>query len=84
MLLAYSNAWTLGRAGQQQADVLELGVRHEASIDRSRAAMAVREVYLAAGVAELARFSRGGIKPEALAQIIVSAVGFGVVAGGVY
>jgi hypothetical protein len=84
MLLAYSNAWTLGRAGQQQADVLELGVRHEASIDRSRAAMAVREVYLAAGVAELAKFNRGGIKPEALAQIIVSAVGFAVVAGGVY
>lgn len=84
MLLAYSNAWTLGRAGQQQADVLELGVRHEASIDRSRAAMAVREVYLAAGVAELAKFNRGGIRPEVLAQIIVSAVGFGVVAGGVY
>lgn len=84
MLLAYSNAWTLGRAGQQQADVLELGVHHEASIDRSRAAMAVREVYLAAGVAELAKFNHGGIRPEALAQIIVSAVGFGVVAGGVY
>ena len=84
MLLAYSNSWTLGRAGQLQADVLELGVRHEASIDRSRAAMAVREVYLAAGVAELAKFNRGGIRPEALAQIIVSAVGFGVVAGGVY
>jgi hypothetical protein len=84
MLLAYSNAWTLGRAGQQQADVLELGVRHEASIDRSRAAMAAREVYLAAGVAELAKFNRGGIRPEVLAQIIVSAVGFGVVAGGVY
>jgi hypothetical protein len=84
MLLAYSNAWTLGRAAQQQADVLDLGVRHEASIDRSRAAMAVREVYLVAGVAELAKFTRGGFRPEALAQLIVSAVGFGVVAGGVY
>ena len=84
MLLAYSNAWTLGRAAQQQADVLDLGVRHEASIDRSRAAMAVREVYLVAGVAELAKFTRGGFQPEALAQIIVSAVGFGIVAGGVY
>ena len=84
MLLAYSNAWTLGRAAQQQADVLDLGVRHEASIDRSRAAMALREVYLVAGVAELAKFTRGGFKPEALAQIIVSAVGFGIVAGGVY
>ena len=84
MLLAYSNAWTLGRAAQQQADVLDLGVRHEASIDRSRAAMALREVYLVAGVAELAKFTRGGFQPEALAQIIVSAVGFGIVAGGVY
>lgn len=84
LLLAYSNSWTLGRAAQAQADVLDLGVRHEASIDRSRAAMAVREVYLAAGIAELAKFNRGGIRPEALAQIIVSAVGFGVVAGGVY
>ncbi len=84
MLLAYSNAWTLGRAAQQQADVLDLGVRHEASIDRSRAAMAVREVYLVAGVAELAKFTRGGFRPEALAQLIVSAVGFGIVAGGVY
>ncbi len=84
MLLAYSNAWTLGRSAQQQADVLDLGVRHEASIDRSRAAMAVREVYLIAGVAELAKFTRGGFQPEALAQIIVSAVGFGIVAGGVY
>ncbi len=84
MLVAYGNAWTLGRTAQQQADVLDLGVRHEASIDRSRAAMAVREVYLAAGVTELTRFTRGGLHPEALAQIIVSAVGFAVVAGGVY
>ncbi len=84
LLLAHSNAWTLGRAAQQQAVVLDLGVRHEASIDRSRAAMAVREVYLVAGVAELARFTRGGFRPEALAQLIVSAVGFGIVAGGVY
>lgn len=84
LLLAHSNAWMLGRAAQAQADVLDLGVRHEASIDRSRAAMAVREVYLAAGVAELAKFNRGGLDPEALAQIIVTAVGFGVVAGGVY
>ena len=84
LLLAYSNAWSLGRAAQAQADVQELGVLHEASIDRSRAAMAVREVYLIAGVAELLRFNQGGLKPEALAQLIVSAVGFGVVAGGVY
>ena len=84
LLLAYSNAWTLGRAAQAQADVLDLGVHHEAGIDRSRAAMAVREVYLIAGVAELTKFNRGGLKPEALAQLIVSAVGFGVVAGGVY
>lgn len=84
LLLAHSNAWTLGRAAQAQADVLELGVHHEASIDRSRAAMAVREVYLIAGVAELARFNQGGLPPEALAQLIVNAVGFAVVAGGVY
>lgn len=84
LLLAYSNAWSLGRAAQAQADVQDLGVLHEASIDRSRAAMAVREVYLVAGVAELLRFNQGGLKPEALAQLIVSAVGFGVVAGGVY
>jgi len=84
LLLAHSNAWSLGRAAQAQADVQELGVLHEASIDRSRAAMAVREVYLIAGVAELLRFNQGGLKPEALAQLIVSAVGFGVVAGGVY
>ncbi len=84
LLLAYSNAWTLGRAGQAQADVLDLGVHHEASIDRSRAAMAVREVYLIAGVAELTRFNQGGMKPEALAQLILTAIGFGVVAGGVY
>jgi hypothetical protein len=84
LLLAHSNAWTLGRAAQAQADVQDLGVLHEASIDRSRAAMAVREVYLIAGVAELLRFNQGGLKPEALAQLIVSAVGFGVVAGGVY
>ena len=84
LLLSYSNAWSLGRAAQAQADVQDLGVLHEASIDRSRAAMAVREVYLVAGVAELVRFNQGGLKPEALAQLIVSAVGFGVVAGGVY
>jgi len=84
LLLAYSNAWSLGRAGQAQADVLDLGVLHEASIDRSRAAAAVREVYLIAGVAELLRFNQGGLKPEALAQLIINAVGFGVVAGGVY
>jgi hypothetical protein len=84
VLLAHSNAWMLGRAGQQQADVLELAVHHEASIDRSRAAMAVREVYLAAGVAELVKFNRSGLRPEVLAQLIVNAVGFAVVAGGVY
>ena len=84
VLQALSNAWTLGRFAQREADVLDLAVRHEASIDRSRAAMAMREVYLAAGVAELVKFNNGGIKPETLALLIVNAVGFGVVAGGVY
>jgi hypothetical protein len=84
VLQALGNAWTLGRFAQREADVLDLAVRHEASIDRSRAAMAMREVYLAAGVAELVKFNNGGIKPETLALLIVNAVGFGVVAGGVY
>lgn len=84
VLQALSNAWTLGRAAQRQAEVLELAVRHEASIDRSRAAMAMREVHLAAGVAELVKFNKGGIQPELLALLIVNAVGFGIVAGGVY
>lgn len=84
VLQSLSNAWTLGRAAQREADVLDLAVRHQASIDMSRAAMAVREVYLAAGVAELVKFNKGGIAPETLALLIVNAVGFGVVAGGVY
>ncbi|MBZ5709833.1 hypothetical protein [Nannocystis pusilla] len=82
-LVAYGNAWTLGRANEKRADVLDLGVRHDASILRSRAAMALRQVYLAAGVTELVRFTRGGMAPEALAQLIVSTVGFGVLAGAV-
>jgi hypothetical protein len=83
-LLAFGNAWTLGRAAQKQADALDLGARHDASIARSRAAMAVRQVYLAAGVAELVNFNKGGLSPEALAQIVVNTVGFAVLAGGVY
>ena len=83
-LQSLSNAWTIGRAAQREADALDLAVRHEASIDRSRAAMAMREVYMAAGVAELVKFNKGGINPETLALLIVNAVGFGVVAGGVY
>lgn len=83
-LVAFGNAWTLGRAAQRQADVLDLGARHDASLARSRAAMAVREVYLAAGVAELVKFNKGGLAPEALAQIIVNTVGFAVLAGGIY
>ncbi|MDC0671899.1 hypothetical protein [Nannocystis radixulma] len=82
-LVAYGNAWTLGRANEKRADVLDLGVRHDASILRSRAAMALRQVYLAAGVTELVKFTKGGMAPEALAQIIVSTVGFGVLAGAV-
>lgn len=84
VLQAFSNAWTLGRSAQREADVLDLAVRHEASIDRSRAAMAMREVHLVAGVAELVKFNSGGIQAETLALLIVNAVGFGVVAGGVY
>ncbi|MCY1058736.1 hypothetical protein [Nannocystis sp. SCPEA4] len=83
-LVAYGNAWTLGRANEKRADVLDLGVRHDASILRSRAAMALRQVYLAAGVTELVKFTRGGMAPEALAQLIVSTVGFGVLAGAVF
>ncbi|PCC66846.1 hypothetical protein NAEX_09442 [Nannocystis exedens] len=82
-LIAFGNAWTLGRANQKRVDALDLGVRHDASIVRSRAAMALRQVYLAAGVTELVRFTRGGMAPEALAQLIVSTVGFGVLAGAV-
>lgn len=82
-LVAFANAWTLGRAAQKQADALDLAARHDASIARSRAAMAMREVYLAAGVAELVKFNKGGLPPEALAQLIVSTVGFAVVAGAV-
>lgn len=83
-LIAFGNAWTLGRAAQRQVDVLDLGARHDASLARSRAAMAVREVYLAAGVAELVKFNKGGLAPEALAQLIVNTVGFAVLAGGIY
>lgn len=83
-LVAFGNAWTLGRAAQRQADVLDLGARHDASLARSRAAVAVREVYLAAGVAELVKFNKSGLAPEALAQLIVNTVGFAVLAGGVY
>lgn len=82
-LTAFGNAWTLGRAGQKRADAIDLAVRHDASILRSRAAMALRQVYLAAGVTELVQFTRGGMAPEALAQLIVSTVGFGVLAGAV-
>ncbi|MFY0530937.1 hypothetical protein [Nannocystis pusilla] len=82
-LVAFGNAWTLGRADQKRADALDLGVRHDASIVRSRAAMALRQVYLAAGVTELVKFTKGGMAPEALAQLIVSTVGFGVLAGAV-
>ncbi|WP_434415176.1 hypothetical protein [Nannocystis pusilla] len=82
-LVAFGNAWMLGRANQKRADVLDLGVRHDASIVRSRAAMALRQVYLAAGVTELVKFTRGGMAPEALAQLIVSTVGFGVLTGAV-
>src|SRR5690606_10312193 len=82
-LTAFGNAWTLGRAGQKRADALDLAIRHDASIIRSRAAMALRQVYLAAGVTELVKFTRGGMAPEALAQLIVSTVGFGVLAGAV-
>ncbi|MDC0719777.1 hypothetical protein [Nannocystis bainbridge] len=82
-LVAFGNAWTLGRADQKRADALDLGVRHDASIVRSRAAMALRQVYLAAGVTELVKFTKGGMAPEALAQLIVSTVGFGVLTGAV-
>lgn len=83
-LVAFGNAWTLGRAAQKRADALDLGVRHDASILRSQAAMAMRQVYLAAGVTELVKFTKGGMAPEALAQLIVSTVGFGVLAGAVF
>jgi hypothetical protein len=83
-LLAFGNAWTVGRAAQKQADALDLGARHDASIARSRAAMAVRQVYLVAGVTELVKFNKGGLSPEALAQIVTNAVGFAVLAGGIY
>lgn len=83
VLIAFAGAWTLGRAAQKQADALDLATRHDASVARSRSAMALRQVLLAAGVAELVKFNRGGISPEALAQLIVSAVGFATVTGAV-
>jgi len=84
VLQSLADAWTIGRSAQRQADALARAVRHEASIDRVRGAMAMREIHLAAGVAELVNLNKGGIDPDMLALLIVNAVGFGTVTAGVY
>lgn len=85
-LLAYANAWTVGRVAQEEIDYRIIGLAHEAALGASAAALAQWENLIRVPLAQLVALHGAGITSEELSTIIghvITAAGFGAVGFGV-
>ncbi|HWN67648.1 MAG TPA: hypothetical protein VNM90_08405 [Haliangium sp.] len=85
-LLAYANAWTIGRVAQEEIDYMLIGLAHEAALDGSAVALAQWENLIRVPLAQLVALHGAGITSEEISTIIghiITAAGFGAVGYGV-
>jgi hypothetical protein len=85
-LLAYANAWTIGRVAQEEIDYMLIGLAHESALDSSAVALAQWENLIRVPLAQLVALHGAGITSEQISTIvghIITAAGFGAVGVGV-
>jgi hypothetical protein len=85
-LLAYANAWTVGRVAQEEIDYMLIGLAHDGALDASAAALAQWENLIRVPLAQLVALHGAGVTSEEISAIvghIITAAGFGAVAFGV-
>lgn len=85
-LLAYANAWTVGRVAQEEIDYMLIGQAHEGALDASAAALAQWENLIRVPLAQLVALHSAGVTSDDISRIIghiitaagLTAVGIGV------
>lgn len=85
-LLAYANAWTVGRVAQEEIDYTLIGLAHDGALDASAAALAQWENLIRVPLAQLVALHGAGVTSEDISAIvghIITAAGFGAVGFGV-
>lgn len=85
-LLAYANAWTIGRVAQEEVDYMLIGLAHESALDASAVALAQWENLIRVPLAQLVALHGAGVTTEDISTIIghiITAAGFGAVGVGV-
>jgi len=82
-LTAFSDSFTLGEASAEEADYRLIALDYDISLDRSEDAAKEWERLIAVPIDRLIAFYGSGIKPEALAALIIQAIGLGGIAVGV-
>jgi hypothetical protein len=86
VLLAYANAWTIGRVAQEEIDYTLIGLAHESALDASAVALAQWENLIRVPLGQLVALHGAGITSEEISTIIghiITAAGFGAVGVGV-
>jgi hypothetical protein len=85
-LMGYSDLWTVGRIPAAQAKWVALGVAHDQGIDESIATLEQWENVLATPISQLVTVHASGVKPDAIAQLMLQAaqaLGVAAIAAGV-
>lgn len=85
-LLAYANAWTVGRVTQEELDYILIGQAHEGALDASAAALAQWENLIRVPLAQLVALHGAGVTSDDISRIIghlITAAGLTAVAIGV-
>jgi hypothetical protein len=85
-LLAYANAWTVGRVTQEEIDYMLIGQAHEGALDASAAALAQWENLIRVPLAQLVALHSAGVTSDDISRIVghiitaagLTAVGIGV------
>jgi hypothetical protein len=85
-LLAYANAWTVGRVTQEEIDYMLIGQAHEGALDASAAALAQWENLIRVPLAQLVALHSAGVTSDDISRIIghiITAAGLTAVGVGV-
>ncbi|WP_164091601.1 hypothetical protein [Comamonas thiooxydans] len=69
VLLAFNNAWTLGRMPAELADYRQIDVQEQIALDESEAGLMQTQTVLRASLDQIVKLNAAGIKPEEVAAL---------------
>jgi len=68
-LLAFNNAWTLGRMPAELAEYRQIDVQEQIALDESEAGLMQTQTVLRASLDQIVKLNAAGIKPEEVAAL---------------